>query len=99
MSGNVLVLNMSDNLIIEGRQHVTNDEVVDMKRRYTAYSQFKVIQVCDVIFAKWQTLDAKYDDRKWPVTIKQLMRASEAFRNAVTRISPKKHRWHVQKAY
>lgn len=101
---NVLVLNMSENLIMNGYQHVSDDDVLSIKHkcsRITLYRdvECRVMQVCDVIYGKYLALDAKYGDREWPVSIKQLMGASEAFRNAVTRTSPKKPRWHVQKAY
>ena len=110
MSGNVLVLNMEENLITNAYQHVSDDDVLSIKHKYSRLALYrnvesrnatecKVMQVCDVIFSKYLALDTKYGDREWPVTIKQLMRASEAFRDAVTRTSPKKPRRHVQKAY
>lgn len=110
---NVLVLNMEENLITNAYQHVSDDDVLSIKHKYSRLALYKhvegrntteckVMQVCDVIFSKYLALDAKHGDRQWPVTIKQLMRASEAFRDAVIRMthtSPKKPRWRVQKAY
>lgn len=101
---NVLVLNMEENLITNAYQHVSDDDVLSIKHKYSRLALYKnarecrVMQVCDVIYGKYLALDAKYGDREWPVSIKQLMGASEAFRNAVTRTSPKKPRWYVKKA-
>lgn len=93
---NVLLLNLNENLIIDGRQHITNDEVVDMKRRYSGFPQFKVVLVCDVVYGKWNHLPKC---KRGCVSIKNLTRISNAFLDAMKYITPRRHYMHAQMDY
>lgn len=92
---NILVLDMRANLIVDGYQHLTSEALAIIKEKYAQLGRsknlnYRVMLVCDVIFHKWLRLESKYSGMDWPVTIKQLMRASVAFRSAITCITPQK---------
>lgn len=98
---NALVLNQRANLIIAGYQHLTNEALTIIKEKYAQLGRsknvnYKLLLVCDVIFHKWLKLETKYKGPMgqrgtgFPVTIKQLMGASEAFRKTITSITPQK---------
>lgn len=100
---NVLVLNMTANLIIGAYQHIGADDVATIRHKYSRLGlykncSFRVLQVCDVIFDKYLKLDCKYSrpgvyrGAEWPVTIKQLLRASDGFRATIAHITPRRRR-------
>lgn len=92
---NALILNMRANLIIDGYQHLTSEALAIIKEKYAQSGRsknvnYRVMLVCDVIFHKWLKLETKYSGTAFPVTIKQLMGASEAFRSTISSITPQK---------
>lgn len=86
---NLIVLHWPTNHIHLGFDDVTCDERLLIEHRYSGH-QWYVMNVCNLLFDKYVTLRAKYEN----LSISQLTRVSKSFLGAIKQLEPVVRRCH-----
>ncbi|KIY39136.1 hypothetical protein TZ03_18690 [Pseudomonas sp. 10-1B] len=85
---NCLIMNMTENHIIDAYQGISDVTLTHIKHQYR-HSMFKVMLVCPTIFSKYKQL---HKCKHGNIPINHLVRISNAYRDAIKHISPRKRK-------